>query len=148
MDDLDCVPSIRLFPLHFSFKSLCNPFFPKTSTWSVDALHLCFFPQHTRWETVNMYCNITHIIKAGEVPSPKFNSKGNEADDSCDPHQTLQPSSQLPGKLYILRCSFRRLQFIWTVSLQDLLGECGGQTLWMKSRKTDLISEWVWFFFY
>lgn len=85
---------------------------------------------------------MTHVVKAGEVASPKFNSKGDEADDSCDPHQTLQPSSQLPGKLHILWSAFRGLQFIRTISLQDLLGKGGGQTLWMESRKTDLMSEY------
>lgn len=71
----------------------------------------------------------SYIVKAGEVPSRNFDPKGDEADDSCDPHQALQPSGKLPGKLHILRSPFRRLQFIWTVSFQDLSGKGGGQTL-------------------
>lgn len=79
--------------------------------------------------------NISHVVEAGEVPSCNFYSKGDEADDSCDPHQTLQPSSQLPGKLHILWSSFRRLQLIGTISFQDLTGEGGGQTLGMVNQK-------------
>lgn len=90
---------------------------------------------HERRNTLNG--DITHIVKAGEVPSRKFDSKGDEADDSRDPHQTLQPSSQLPGELHILWSSLRRLQFIGTVSLQYLTRKGGGQTLWMENRKTD-----------
>lgn len=81
--------------------------------------------------------NVGHIVIAGEVPSCKFDPKSNEADDGCDPHETLQPPSQLPGKLHILWCPFRRLQLIWTVSFQDLLRKGRGQTLGRKKTKHD-----------
>lgn len=87
---------------------------------------------------------MSHIVKAGEVPSGKFDSEGDETDDSGDPHQTLQPSSQLPGKLHVLWSSFRRLQFIGTISLQDLTGIGGGQTLRKEIRRRKEISEQVW----
>lgn len=97
--------------------------------WSKTHLYLT-----GQWRRNIQKWKISHVVKAGEVPSCNFYSKGDEADDSCDPHQTLQPSSQLPGKLHILWSSLRRLQFIGTISFQDLTGKGGGQTLGMNQK--------------
>lgn len=71
----------------------------------------------------------THIIIAGHLPLCAQNAESDEADDGCYPHQTLQPSGQLPGKLHILRRALGRLELVGAVTLQDLLSEGGAQPL-------------------
>lgn len=71
----------------------------------------------------------SHIVIAGDVAIRTLDAKSNEADDSGNPHQTLQTSSQLSGELNILGCPFGWFQLVGAVALQDLLSYPRGHAL-------------------
>lgn len=76
----------------------------------------------------------THIVICGEVTLAGLDSKGNEADGSSHPHETLQASRQLPGELYIFWGAPWWPQRIGPIPQQQLSRQARRQALGTESR--------------